>query len=410
MSKLLTLDDFEVEGRTVLVRPDFNVPLDPETKEIIDDTRIREHATTIEELACKGAKVVILAHQGRPGEPDYLESMEKHARRLSEILGRPVNYVDDLFGSEACNAISKLKAGEILLLKNVRSYPGETSRLTAEEHARSELVSKLSRLVDLFVLDGFSVAHRSHASVVGFTVALPSCMGRVMEREVKALEKAIEKPEKPFICVLGGAKPEKATSIVEYLLSRGLADLILTGGLVGQLFLTAKEVDLGSKSLQFLEKRGFLKLKPEARRLLERYGDKIETPVDVAVDEDGVRREVRVEELPVESPIADIGSETVKAYRKVISQAKTILVSGPLGVYEREQFAKGTEEVYRAVAESGAYAVGGGGDTSAAIERFRLKEEFSYVSLAGGAFIEYISGGKLPGIEALRAAAARWRS
>lgn len=407
MARFLTIDDLDFSGKTVILRPDFNVPIDPGTGEILDDSRIREHAETIRELAAKDAKIVILAHQGRPGEREYLESLRKHAERLSKILGFKVGYVDDLVGDAALEAISKLEPGGVLLLKNVRSHPDEGREAPPEEHARSEIVSKLSRVADVFVLDGFSVAHRSHASVVGFAYTLPSCAGRVMERELKALDRILEKPEKPFVCILGGAKSEKSTGMIDYFLGKGLADHILTGGLIGQLLLLASGLDLGSVNVKVLEKRGFLKFKDEAVGILRRYDGMVKMPIDVAVDMDGRRVEVSIEDLPSEYPIMDIGCRTIEMYKQTISNAKSILVSGPLGVYEDERFIKGTSEIYRAVASSGAYRVGGGGDTVAALERLGLRDRFSYVSLAGGAFIEYISGGRLPGVEALELAYRR---
>jgi phosphoglycerate kinase len=407
MAIFLTIDDLDFTGKTVILRPDFNVPVDPGTGEIIDDSRIREHAETVRELSDKGARIVILAHQGRPGERDYLESLRRHAEKLSEILGFKVGYVDDLVGDAALEAISKLKPGEVLLLKNVRSHPDEGREAPPEEHARSKIVSKLSRVADIFVLDGFSVAHRSHASVVGFAYTLPSCAGRVMERELKALDRVLENPEKPFVCILGGAKSEKSTSMIDYFLAKGLADYILTGGLIGQLLLLARGFDLGSINVRVLERRGFLKFKDEAVRILEKYDGKVKMPIDVAVDMDGRRVEIPVEDLPSSYPIMDIGHRTIEMYRRIISEARSILVSGPLGVYEDNRFIDGTSEVYRAVASSGAYRIGGGGDTVAALEKLGLRDRFSYVSLAGGAFVEYISGGRLPGVEALEIAYRR---
>lgn len=409
MARFLTIDDLDFYGKTVILRPDFNVPINPDTGEIIDDSRIREHAETIRELSVKGAKIVVIAHQGRPGERDYVESLAKHAERLSEILGFKVGYIDDLVGGAALEAISKLKPGEVLLLKNVRSHPDEGREAPPEEHARSEIVSKLSRVADVFVLDGFSVAHRSHASIVGFAYTLPSCAGRVMERELKVLDRVLEKPEKPFICILGGAKSEKSTSMIDYFLGRGLADYILTGGLIGQLLLLANGLDLGSVNVKILEKRGFLKFKDEAVEILRKYDGMVKIPVDVAVNMDGRRVEIPVEDLPSEYPIMDIGRKTIEIYKPIISNARSILISGPLGVYEDERFIEGTSEIYKAVASSGAYRIGGGGDTVAALEKLGLRDKFSYVSLAGGAFIEYISGGKLPGVEALEIAYRRAR-
>ncbi|MHA1664857.1 MAG: phosphoglycerate kinase [Candidatus Njordarchaeales archaeon] len=407
MTKFLTLDDFDFKGKTVIVRPDFNVPLDPETKEILDDSRIRAHAETIKELSEKGAKVVVIAHQGRPKQPDYTESMEKHAKKLEEIIGKPVKYVHDLYGDTAKKAIKELKPGEILVLKNVRSFPEERKKKSPEEHAKSELVKKLAPLADIFVLDGFSVAHRSHASVVGFAVVLPSCAGRVMERELNALNKALQNPEKPYIAILGGAKAEKCIDIIGYLLENNIADNVLTGGLIGQIFLLAKGINIGEPNVEVLKKKGLYELVPKMQELLKKFGAKIKIPNDVAIEVDGKREEIDVSELPTKEPIYDIGRKTVEQYSKFIEKAKTILLSGPLGVYEKNQFIAGTKEICEAIVRSKAFTLAGGGDTLAALKKLGVYEKFSYVSLAGGAFIEYLTGAKLPGVEVLEKAALR---
>ncbi len=407
MVKFLTLDDVEVSGKTVIVRPDFNVPIDPGTGRILDGTRIREHAVTIKELAEKGAKVVILAHQGRPGEPDFTESLEQHAKALEEAIGRPVKYVHDLYGPEAKEAIKSLKPGEVLVLKNVRTFPEERKKKSPEEHAQSELVRELAPLADLFVLDGFSVAHRAHASVVGFAAVLPAVAGRVMERELRSLERALEKPEKPCICILGGAKAEKCVDIIRYVLEKGIADKVLTGGLVGHVFLKAKGAELGAPSEEVLEKKGLAALVPSMKALLDEFPGKIEVPVDVAYEIEGRREETDVDKLPVDYPIFDIGSKTADAYASEVAKAKSIIVSGPLGVYEKDLFAEGTRRVFEAVARSGAFSLAGGGDTVAALKKLGLEGKFSFVSLAGGAFIEYLMGKKLPGVEVLEKAAEK---
>jgi len=198
MAKYLTLDDVAVKDKVVLVRVDFNSAVDPETKKVLDETRIRAHGeTTIKELTGKGAKVVVLAHQGRKGDPDFIP-LKQHAEILGKVLGKPVKYIDDVFGEKAQKAIKELKSGEILVLENVRSFPGETKEGTPEEHARTELVKAIAPLAGLFVNDAFAAAHRAHVSMVGFTAVLPSVAGRIMERELKSLSKVLENPEKAF--------------------------------------------------------------------------------------------------------------------------------------------------------------------------------------------------------------------
>ena len=406
MTEFLTLDDVDVSGKTVLVRVDFNSPIDPETKKIIDDTRIRMHAETIRELLEKGAKVVVLSHQGRPGQPDFIP-LKQHAEILEKVLGRLVKFVDDVYGEKAKEAIKSLKSGEILVLDNVRNFPEETKSKSPEEHAKSELVKSLAPLADIFVIDGFSVAHRSHASVVGFSAVLPTVAGRVMEKELKALSKALEKPEKPCVFVLGGAKAEKCIDIIDYALGNDIADKVLTGGLVGHVFLAAKGVDIGEPNMKLLEKKGLAELIPKMKELLEKYAGRIEVPVDVAVDAEGERREISVEELPTNMPICDIGVRTVEKYAEILGNAKSIVISGPMGVYEKDLFVDGTKGVFKAAVESGAFTLAGGGDTLAALRKAGLEGKVSYASTAGGAFIEYISGKKLPAVEVLREAVKR---
>ena len=407
MPKILTLDDVDVKGKTVLLRVDFNSPVDPDTKKILDDTRIKAHAeTTIKELSEKGAKVVILAHQGRPGEPDFI-SLEQHTKRLSEILGKPVRYIDDLYGEEAKRAIRELKPGEIIVLKNTRTYPYERKSKPPEEHAKSDFIKELASLADLFVNDAFSAAHRSHASVVGFAAVLPSVAGRIMERELKALARVLESPEKPCIFILGGAKADDSLKISQYVLDNNIADYVLTGGITGHLFLAATGVDLGGPNMALLEKQKVLDLIPGIKELMAKYPGKIKVPADVAIEIDGERKEISTKDLPTEYPIYDIGTETIKEYSRIIGEAKSIVVSGPPGVYEREEFRKGTKEILEAVANSKAFSLVGGGHTVAAVQELGLADKMSYISTAGGALIEFLMGSKLPGVVALEKAAER---
>ena len=401
------MDDFDFKGKTVLVRVDFNSPVDPQTKKVLDDTRIRAHAeTTIKELIEKGAKVVVLAHQGRPGEPDFIP-LQQHAEILGRILGKPVKYVDDVFGEKAQKAIRELKEGEVLVLENVRTYADERKKGTPEEHGKTEFVQKLAPLADIFVNDAFAAAHRAHVSIVGFTAVLPSAAGRIMERELKALGKVLHAPEKPCVYILGGAKADDALRISQYVLKNNIADHILTGGIAGHLFLAAKGVDLGKPNMELLEKKELMGLVPGIRELMNRYPGKIEVPVDIAVEVEGKRKEISVEELPTDYPIYDIGTQTVQKYAGIISNAKSIVISGPLGVFENREFLAGTKGVFEAIAASKAFSLVGGGHTVAAVEGLGLADKMGYISTAGGALIEFLMGEELPGVVALEKAAAR---
>ncbi len=401
MAKYKTLDDFQVKNKVVLVRVDFNSEVDPQTKKVTSDVRIRAHAeSTLKELAEKGAKTVVLAHQGRKGDPDYT-SLQQHAEILQGILKCPVKYVDDLFGDKAKAAIKNLQGGEILVLENVRSWDKETKSMSPEDASKTELVQNLAPLADLFVNDAFAAAHRGHVSMVGFTAVLPSAAGRIMERELKSLSKALEKPEKPSVYVMGGAKADDSLEISKYVLANGIADYVLTGGVTGQLFLAARGVDLGKGNMAYLEKKELTGLIPGIKALEDQFGDKVMTPVDVAIDVGGKRQEIPISKLPTENSVLDIGKKTVENYSKIIASAKSIVVSGPMGVYENKEFNYGTKKVFEAIANSKAFSLAGGGNTIAAINEYGLTKNIGYISTAGGALIEFLMGKKLPGVVAL---------
>jgi phosphoglycerate kinase len=407
MPKFLTMDDFDLKEKTVLLRVDFNSPVDLKTKRILDDTRIRAHAeATIKELVQKGAKTVILAHQGRPGEADFIP-LNQHTELLGKELGKPVKYVDDVCGEKAQKAIRALKSGEVLVLGNVRSIPYEQDKGTPEEHSKTEFVQNLAPLADVFINDAFAAAHRAHVSIVGFTAVLPSAAGRIMERELKALGKVLESPEKPSVFVIGGAKGDDSLDISRYVLKNNIADHVLTGGVIGHIFLVAKGVDLGKPNMQFLEKKDLMGLVPGIKALMNEHPSAIVVPVDLAMEVDKKRKEITLNELPTNYPILDIGTKTGKKFGDLILKAKTIVVSGPVGVFENPEFTLGSEMVLKAVATSKGFSLVGGGHTVAAVEKLGLADKMSYISTAGGALIEFLMGKQLPGVVALEKAAAR---
>jgi phosphoglycerate kinase len=407
MPKFLTMDDFNLKDKIVLIRVDFNSPIDPKTKRVLDDTRIRAHAdATIKELVRRGAKTVVLAHQGRPGEADFIP-LNQHAELLGKALGKSVKYVDDVFGEMAQNAIKALKSGEVLVLGNVRGVPYEQNKGTPEEHSKTEFVKKLAPLADIFINDAFAAAHRAHVSMIGFTAVLPSAAGRIMERELKALSKVLEAPEKPSVFVIGGAKGDDSLDISRYVLKNNIADNVLTGGVIGHIFLVAKGIDLGEPNMKFLEKKGLMSLVPGIKMLMKEYPGAIVVPVDLAIEVERKRKEITVDELPTDYPILDIGSGTGEKFGDIIMKAKTIVVSGPVGVFENPEFKAGSKMVLEAVAASKGFSLVGGGHTVAAVEKLGLADKMSYVSTAGGALIEFLMGKKLPGVAALEKAAAR---
>ncbi|MCX6650251.1 MAG: phosphoglycerate kinase [Methanomassiliicoccales archaeon] len=406
MKDHFTLDDLGIEGKTVIYRVDINSPLKEGTLELANDNRIREILPTLRELLNRRAKVIILAHQSRPGKWDYT-SMERHARRTSELLGVEVPYVNDLCGEEAKKAISRLKPGEAIMLRNVRDEKEEMNKVSMEEHSRARIVQELSALADLYVSDAFAAAHRSQCSLVGFQAMLPSAAGRLMEKELEALRQVIDDPSHPCVFVLGGSKFSDAIKVVDRVLKENIADKVLLVGLAGNAFLKAKGIALGKKSEDILMEEFTEENLAAAKVLLEGYGERIETPVDVALDENGKRKDVPLSALPSELPIMDIGKETTARFSDIISKACTVFISGPAGVIEREEFSLGTRALMEATVSSDAFSVIGGGHTVSAAQKYGCCDRFSYVSTGGGALENYIMGKPLPVVEALKAAYKR---
>lgn len=396
-----TLDDFEVEDKTVFVRVDINSPIDPETGEILDENRINKVSDTLTELSKNGAKVVVIAHQGRPGRDDFT-TLEKHAEKMSGVLDIDVDYIDDLFGPTAREKISNLNSGDVLLLENARFYSEEVLNRDPEKQAETHFVRKLSPLADLYVNDAFAAAHRSQPSLVGFGITLPAAAGKLMEAELKGLDKA-RTPEHPCIHILGGVKVDDSIALIEHVLEKGLADKVFTGGLVGQVFLAADSVDIGEPNLELLKEEGFEGEIDKAEELLSEFEDKIMIPEDVRIEvEEGKAENISIDKLPTEKPIYDIGDETIENYAEEIKQAETVVANGPLGVFEKSAFAKGTNDIIRAIAETDAFTTIGGGHLVAAARELGITDEISHVSTGGGACLNFLSGEKLPVIELLK--------
>ncbi len=412
---ILTLDDFKVEGKLVLLRCDINSPIDWESRKIKDTTRIKRSVPTVKELSEKGAKVVILAHQADPLDYQNFTSLREHRDYLEEFTGKRIQFIEDIAGPYALDKIKGLKPGEILLLENIRLYTEETIifekevGLSPEEQTQTYLVRRLSPLADIYICDAFAAVHRSEPSLVAFPLLLPSGAGRLFEEELEALSRVKTSPQKPCIYLLGGAKILDAFHMMRTVLKENTADFILTFGLVGQIFLKAKGYFLGKDNEEFLEKKGLLTYTKEAKSILDEFADRVIHPVDVALDR-GRREEFPVTSIPSEGFIKDIGEGTIKKYLEKIKEAKTIFMNGPAGVYEEENFQKGTEQIWREVADSSAFKVIGGGDTIMAAKKFGVEEKFSYICTAGGGMVRFLSGEKLPVIEALRTSARKFKS
>lgn len=395
-----TIDDFDLDNKTVLVRIDINSPVDPSTGIILDDTRMKLHSQTVKELSNKGAKVVILAHQSRPGKDDFT-SLKQHAKEFSKTLNLNVDFIDSIFSSSAKNKIKNLKAHDILLLENVRFFSEEVISGNVGELSESILVKELSPLIDYYVNDAFAASHRAQISLMGFTLNTPSAAGKVMEEELTIIEEALGNVKKPCVFLLGGMKPEDSIEVIENVLKNKTADIILTTGIVANIFLWAKGFDIGEINREFIASRGYEEIVTKAKELLEIYDDEIIYPTDVAVEKDGERVDVKVEEIP-NYPIFDIGVNSIKDYASIIRSAKTIFANGPSGVFEKPEFAIGTEDLINAIASSEGFSIIGGGHIAAATASLGLNHKMNHVSSGGGACITLLSGKKLVAVEELK--------
>lgn len=400
----LTVDDINTKGKTVLCRLDLNSPMDPNGI-ILDDSRFRSHHITLKEL--ENSKVVILSHQSRPGKSDFT-TMEPHARLLSKLMKRNINYIDDIFGSHAIDTIKKMSKGDIILLENTRFYSEESIERAPKDHKKTHMVRRLAAVCDIFLNDAFSVSHRSHLSVTGFTESLPSIAGRIMEKEIDSLNKGLSCSERPCVYVLGGTKVDDSIKVTKNVLERGCADRVLVTGVVANVFLAASGVNIGDVNINFIDKQGYLPQIDIAKNLLKCFPENIGLPVDVALNKNDERIEEKISNLRPELPIHDIGIETMVKFSQEISDAKTVVMNGPAGVFENEPFALGTRELIKAGSKSG-FSVIGGGHIAAAAEQMGISDKFSHVSTGGGACIDFLAGEKLPGIEALRDAARKYR-
>lgn len=403
-----TLDEVQVKGKTVLCRVDINQPVDREKGTLKSVNRIRACVPTVRELSDKGAKVVLMAHQGSDIEYKNFYTTKPHAAVLSELLGREVRWVEDVCGPTAREAIQALKDGEVLLLDNVRFCSEEQTlfeqklRLTHEQQARTQVVEKLAPLGDLYVCDAFAAAHRDQPTLCGFEEVLPSCMGRLFEKEYCTVSQVMEAPDRPCVFVLGGAKVSDAFLMMNTVLSRGVADTILTGGLVGNIFLTALGKEIGKGSVDFILKSNYGEYIDKARELYAQYGGKIVLPADLGWVEDGERREAAIGSVPADIGAIDIGHETAKAYREYILGAKTVFVNGPMGVFEQAPSEYGTKAIWEALADTQGFTVLGGGDSITATEKYGLTDKMGYICTGGGALIRFLTGEELPVVKALR--------
>ena len=392
-----TIDDIVVAGKRVLVREDLNTPQDS-TGAITDDRRIRAALPTLNALMERGAKVIVAAHLGRPkGEPNPQYTLAPGAKRLGELLGKPILFVDDITAPDAAAKLATLKDGEIALLQNVRYYPGE-------EKNDPEFAKVLASFADVYVNDAFGAAHRAHASTEGVAHILPAVAGYLMGKEIDFLAKALLEPARPFVAILGGAKVKDKIGVVTHLLPK--VDALIIGGGMAYTFLKAQGKGIGLSLLaeDYVE---------TCKSVLVEGADKINLPVDVKIVDKfplGLSPEERaalkvatvsVDGIPADMEGVDIGPETIKAFSAVVKSAKTVIWNGPMGVFEDEEFATGTRAIAQAIADSDSLSIIGGGDSAAAIEQLGFADKVSHISTGGGASLEFLEGKQLPGLVAL---------
>ncbi len=383
--------DVEVNGLRVFVRVDFNVPL--EDGKITDDTRIRETLPTINYLVERGAKVILASHMGRP-KGAVVESMRltPAAERLSELLGKKVVKADESVGEAVKAQIAEMSNGDVLLLENVRFYPGE-------EKNDTELAKQFAELADLFVNDAFGAAHRAHASTEGIAHILPAVSGLLMEKELSVLGKAFSTPERPFTAIVGGSKVKDKIDVINNLLN--LADNVLIGGGLAYTFFKAQGHEIGLSLCDDSKLETALGFIEKAKEL----GKNFMLPIDIVIADDFSAdanvQIVDIDSIPVGWEGVDIGPKTRALYADVIKNSKLVVWNGPMGVFEMEPFAGGTLEVAQACADTEAYTIIGGGDSAAAAEKFHLADKMNHISTGGGASLEFMEGKALPGVEAL---------
>jgi phosphoglycerate kinase len=383
-----TIRDIDVKGKKVLVRVDFNVPL--KDGKVEDDTRIRAALPTIQYLTSHDAAVILCSHLGRPkGQPLPELSLKPVADRLSELLEEPVAFVDDCVGTEVKKAVASLGLGKVLLLENTRFHPEETKNDPA-------FAAELASLAEIYVNDAFGTAHRAHASSEGVAHHLPAVAGFLMERELNFLGKALSDPEHPFVALLGGAKISDKIGVVKSLLDR--VDTLLIGGGMANTFLAAQGFQMGDS----LVEEDSLQV---ASEILQKAGEHLILPVDAIIaddfSEDAHWKTVSVSDVPEGWRILDIGPETIQKFKAFLANARLVVWNGPMGVFEFEPFAKGTFAIAKAIADSDALSIVGGGDSAAAIRKAGLSDRISHVSTGGGASLEFLEGKQLPGVTAL---------
>lgn len=391
MNQKKTMNDVEVQGKRVFVRVDFNVPM--EDGKITDETRIKAALPTIQALVEKGAKVILASHLGRPkGEVKDEFRLTAVGERLSELLGKNVQKLDESIGETVEKAVEAMQDGDVILLENVRFHKGEEKNDPA-------LAESFAKLADVYVNDAFGAAHRAHASTEGIAEYLPAVSGLLMEKELDVLGKALSNPERPFTAIIGGAKVKDKIGVIENLLEK--VDHLIIGGGLSYTFIKAQGYEIGTS---LLEEDKIELAKSFIEKAAEK-GVKLHMPVDAVVanefSKDAETKVVDIDQIPSDWMGLDIGPKTVEEYADVIKNSKLIMWNGPMGVFEMDKFANGTKGVAKAMAETNGYTIIGGGDSAAAVEKFHVADQMDHISTGGGASLEFMEGKELPGVVAL---------
>lgn len=386
-----TVRDFDVKGKKVFCRVDFNVPM--ADGEVTDDTRIRAALPTIQYLVEQGGKVILSSHLGRPkGQVVEELRLDAVAKRLSELLNQTVTKTDEVYGPEVDKALAELNDGDVLLIENVRFHPGETKN-------DPELAKEFAKMGDFYVNDAFGAAHRAHASTAGVAEHLPAAAGFLLEKELEVLGKALSDPERPFTAIIGGAKVKDKIGVIDNLLDK--VDNLIVGGGLAYTFVKANGYEIG-KSLLEEDK---IDLAKEFMQKAKDKGVNFVLPVDVVVADDFSNdaniKEVDIDSIPADWEALDIGPKTREKYTQIVKDSKLVIWNGPMGVFELEAFSNGTKAVADALAKTEGYTVIGGGDSAAAVEKFDYADKMDHISTGGGASLEFMEGKVLPGVDAL---------
>ena len=404
MEGVLSLDDVDLFGRTVLYRVDVNSPLEPSSGKLLDDGRLRAIVPSLSRL--ESSRVVILSHQSRPGKSDFTNT-SRHCDRLSEILGKPIKFVPDVCGDVALQEIEKMSKGEIIFLDNVRSNDEEYGKMyeSNKQTESAEIVSRLAGVSDVYVTDAFAAAHRRSPTLTGFTNSIPCIAGKLMESEIRSLRVALNDPPRPYLAILGGAKCDDSVRVAQNLLSKDKIDKISFVGVTGNLMLWISGQDIGERNKVFIKKTlggQFESAWELGEEIISKHSELVLLPIDIAVESNGKRVPLSIEDLPSEDPIYDIGIETLRNLGPIVKEAGCILWNGPASYFEKPEFAFGTIEILNMCTETDAMTIIGGGHTSALVNSRGVSNKVTHNSTGGGSTMSFLSGEPMPVMASLK--------